>query len=164
MAGYTSPAPWWIRQHQPLRASFCSPAVWIGWKLSPGVPPAPEEQRGGSKNVPQWYDEPVERVGKVMYVRPKRPYFKIQDVEMEIDGKSYDLEPYISPSEFMRSSPDVIRAIDRAVRELGISRRRATRALFKKIVQEREKVEKLKESVFNDDEEIITILVATDDI
>ena len=99
-----------------------------------------------------------------MYVRPKRPYFKIQDVEMEIDGKSYDLEPYVSPSEFMRSSPDVIRAIDRAVRELGISRRRATRALFKKIVQEREKVEKLKESVFNDDEEIITILVATDDI
>lgn len=83
---------------------------------------------------------------------------------MEIDGRPFELEPYVAPSEFMKQTPEVGKAIDRAMRELGISRRRATRALFKKIVKEREKVEKLKESVFNDDEEIITILVATDDI
>ena len=52
MAGYTSPAPWWVRQRQPIRAGYCSPAVWIGWKNGSGIPkPVPEPPGGGSQKL-----------------------------------------------------------------------------------------------------------------
>lgn len=172
-AGYTSPAPWWIRQHQPLRAGFCSPAPWIGWKVNTTIiPPAPEEPPGGSKNVPQspvtWEDifkDVITPISKTMYVkRAKEPYFAIKDVELEIDGKPFDLAEWEPPSAFIREAPGVAEAIDRAAEKMGVSQRKARQKLFDLILDERKKVESVKQSLFNDDEEIIAILLATDDI
>jgi len=50
------------------------------------------------------------------------------------------------------------------VEKLGITERKARRELFNRVLKERKKVEKIKESVFNDDDEIIAILIATDDL
>jgi hypothetical protein len=50
------------------------------------------------------------------------------------------------------------------VEKLGISRRQAKRELYKQVIKALKEVESLKDSVFNDDEEIIMILVATDDL
>lgn len=92
------------------------------------------------------------------------PYSAKTETEFEIDGKSYKLVAKRTPSEIIKASPDIEKILDRAAKKLGISRRRAKKELYKQIIKELKKVESVKDSVFNDDEEIIMILVATDDI
>ena len=91
-------------------------------------------------------------------------YLAKSDTQIEIDGKTYDLVARRTPSEIIKGVKDIERILDEAVEKLGISRRNAKRELHKQVIEELKVVESLKESVFNDDEEIIMILVATDDI
>jgi hypothetical protein len=86
------------------------------------------------------------------------------DTQLEIDGKTYDLVARRSPSEIIKGAKDIERILDEAVGKLGISRRKAKQELYKQVIEELKMVESLKDSVFNDDDEIIMILVATDDI
>jgi hypothetical protein len=92
------------------------------------------------------------------------PYLATSDTQLEIDGKTYDIVARRSPSEIIKGVKDIERILDDAVEKLGISRRKAKQELYKQVIEELKMVESLKDSVFNDDEEIIMILVATDDI
>ena len=92
------------------------------------------------------------------------PYLKLTETEFEIDDKSYTLVAEKTPSEIISSAPDIDKILDRAAKSMGITRREAKRRLFDKIIKELKKVETIKQSVFNDDDEIIMVLVATDDI
>ena len=47
--GYTTAAPWWVRQTQPIRGGFCSPAPWLGYKGGTGEPPPPAIINEGGK-------------------------------------------------------------------------------------------------------------------
>jgi hypothetical protein len=92
------------------------------------------------------------------------PYLATSDTQFEIDGKTYDIVARRSPSEIIKGVKDIERILDEAVEKLGISRRKAKQELYKQVIEELKMVESVKDSVFNDDEEIIMILVATDDI
>lgn len=92
------------------------------------------------------------------------PYLQKSETEIEIDGKDYKFVAQKSPSEIIKAAPDINRILDSAAKKLGITRRKAKKELYNQIIKELKKVESVKESVFNDDEEIIMILVATDDI
>lgn len=92
------------------------------------------------------------------------PYLQKTETEMEIDGKPYKLVASKTPSEIIKAAPDIDNILDQAAKKLGISKRKAKQRLYKEIIKELGAVESIKKSVFNDDEEIIMILVATDDI
>lgn len=92
------------------------------------------------------------------------PYIQKSDIEFEIDGKAYQLVPRRTPKEIIDSAPDIDRILDEAMEKLGVSRRKARQELYKQVIDELQSVESIKGSVFNDDEEIIMILVATDDL
>jgi hypothetical protein len=92
------------------------------------------------------------------------PYFQETETEFVIDGKKYELVTTRSPSEIIKAAPDIERILDEAATKMGITRRKAKKELYKQIIKELQAVETIKKSVFNDDEEIIMILVATDDI
>lgn len=89
---------------------------------------------------------------------------EIGDTEIEIDDKSYRLVAKTTPSEIIRSHSDVAENINKIVERIRVKPRQVKRALFDNVIKELKKVETVKESVFNDDEEIIMVLVATDDI
>lgn len=91
-------------------------------------------------------------------------YTQETETELVIDGKNYDLVAYKTPSEIIRDTPNVDLLVDEAVEKMGISRRKAKKELYNLIIAELNTAEELKRSVFDDDEEIIMILVATDDI
>jgi len=92
------------------------------------------------------------------------PYLAKTDPQFEIDGKTYDIVARRTPSEIIKGAKDIERILDEAVEKLGISRRKAKQELYKQVIEEMKMVESLKDSVFNDDEEIIMSLVATDDL
>lgn len=91
-------------------------------------------------------------------------YTQDSETEFIIDGKKYELVEKRTPSEIIKAAPDVDKLLDKAVEKLGITRRKAKRELYNEVIKNLKEVESVKESVFNDDEEIIMILVATDDI
>lgn len=91
-------------------------------------------------------------------------YIGDSENEVEIDGKSYTIVEARTPSEIISEAENLNEILDEAVDKLGVSRRKAKKALFDEVIKELKKVEKVKQSVFNDDEEIIMILVATDDL
>jgi len=113
--------------------------------------------------ISELFDEIVKPVAQTLYL-PEDADRGVEDVELEIDGQSYALKPYQTPTEFIDAAPGVEAAIKQAVEKLGITERKARRELFNRVLKERKKVEKIKESVFNDDDEIIAILIATDDL
>lgn len=92
------------------------------------------------------------------------PYLQLSDTELVVDGKKYTLVAERTPSEILKSRDDIEDILDEAVEKMGISRRKAKKELYNRIIQELNTAEEVKRSVFNDDEEIIMILVATDDI
>jgi len=91
-------------------------------------------------------------------------YIGDSENEVEIDGKTYKIVEARTPSEIIKAAPELNEILDEAVDKLGLSRRNARKLLFDEVIKELKKVEKVKESVFNDDEEIVMILVATDDL
>lgn len=113
--------------------------------------------------ISELFDDIVKPIAQTMYL-PQDADRGVEDVELEIEDQTYDLKPYQTPTEFIKAAPGVEAAIKRAVDKLGISERKARRELFARVLKERKKVEKIKESVFNDDDEIIAILIATDDL
>lgn len=132
------------------------------------VIPLVEEDIGGSQfqrlvPISELFDEIVKPIAQTMYLSEDTEA-RLEDVELEIDDQTYDLKPYQTPTEFIKSAPGVEAAIKQAVDKLGITERKARRELFDRVLKERKKVEKIKESVFNDDDEIIAILIATDDL
>jgi hypothetical protein len=92
------------------------------------------------------------------------PFTRTAETEFEIDDKTYTLVAKQTPSEIISATPDIDKILDHAAKSMGITRRKAKRLLFNEIIKELKKVETVKQSVFNDDEEIIMILVATDDL
>jgi len=92
------------------------------------------------------------------------PYLQLTETEFEIDEKPYTLVAKQTPSEIISTTDDIDNILDRAAKSMGITRRQAKRVLFEEIIKELKKVETIKKSVFNDDDEIIMVLVATDDI
>lgn len=92
------------------------------------------------------------------------PYLQLSDTELVVDGKKYTLVAERTPSEIIKSRADIEEILDNAVEKMGISRRNAKKELYNHIIKELKAAEKVKQSIFNDDEEIIMILVATDDI
>ncbi len=91
-------------------------------------------------------------------------FLQLTETEFEIDEKPYTLVARQTPSEIISTAPDIDKILERAAKSMGITRRQAKRLLFDEIIKELKKVETVKQSVFNDDDEIIMILVATDDI
>lgn len=92
------------------------------------------------------------------------PYLQETETEFIIDGKKYELVEKRTPSEIIKTAPDVDKILDEAVEKLGITKRKAKKELYNEVIKNLKEVESIKDSVFNDDEEIIMILVATDDI
>lgn len=84
--------------------------------------------------------------------------------EVEVDGKTYKIVAHRSPTEIINEAENLDEILAEAVDKLGITKRKARKMLFNEVIEGLKKVEKVKESVFNDDEEIIMILVAVDDI
>jgi len=113
--------------------------------------------------ISELFDDIVKPITQTMYL-PQDADREVEDVELEIEDQTYNLKPYQTPTEFIDAAPGVEAAIKQAVEKLGISERKARRELFNRVLKERKKVEKIKESVFNDDDEIIAILIATDDL
>ena len=91
-------------------------------------------------------------------------FSQLTETEFEIDEKLYTLVARQTPSEIISAAPDIDKILERAAKSMGITRRQAKRRLFEEVIKELKKVETVKQSVFNDDDEIIMILVATDDI
>lgn len=91
-------------------------------------------------------------------------FTQLTETEFEIDEKPYTLVARQTPSEIISATPDIDKILERAAKSMGITRRQVKRVLFDEIIKELKKVETIKQSVFNDDDEIIMILVATDDI
>jgi hypothetical protein len=89
-------------------------------------------------------------------------YEQISDTEFEIDGKQYGLIPRRTPEDVIKGVKDVEKIIAKAAREAGVSNDKAREELYNRILEELKTVEEFKKSVFNDDEEIIMILIATD--
>ena len=92
------------------------------------------------------------------------PYLQLSETELIVDGKKYTLVAERTPSEIIKGRADIDEILDDAVEKMGISRRNAKKELYNHIIKELNQAEELKRSIFNDDEEIIMILVATDDI
>jgi len=86
------------------------------------------------------------------------------ETDFVIDGKKYELVTTRTPSEIIKAAPNIERILDEAAEKMGVTRRQAKKELYKQVIKELQAVETVKQSVFNDDEEIIMILVATDDI
>lgn len=132
---------------------------------------APEEDFGGAqfpdkKQYPWLIFKPIteELLSQLPVDAKVMPYVQETDTEFIIDGKKYELVEQRTPSEIIKAAPNVDRILDEAVEKLGITKRQAKKELFDEVVKNLKEVESVKDSVFNDDEEIIMILVATDDI
>jgi hypothetical protein len=92
------------------------------------------------------------------------PYLRMSDTDFIIDGKKYDLVEQRTPQQILADTPNLGEILDEAVEKMGITRRNAKKELYNQIIKSLKDAEGLKESVFSDDEEIIYILVATDDL
>lgn len=89
-------------------------------------------------------------------------YEKLSEVKVEIDGKEYEIVEPKTPGEIIKSIADVERVIREAAEDERIPPSRAKRELYTRILDEIKKVEEIKRTVFNDDEEVVMILVASD--
>jgi len=125
----------------------------------------PEDEFGG-RQFPLLIFKPIlEPLDSQLHVDKKvLPYIQTGETEFVIDGKKYDLVEKKKPSEIINSYDDVDKLLDKAVEKMGITRRKAKKELYNQVITKLKASEDLKESVFNDDEEIIMILVATDDL
>jgi hypothetical protein len=133
----------------------------IGWV--PCVVLVAETEFGGNQFL--IFKPILDEVAAQMFVGDKvLPYLQISDTEVIVDGKKYTMVAQRSPSEIIRGTPGIDGILAEAVDKLGVSKRNARSMLFDEIIKELKKVEKVKESVFNDDDQIIMILVATDDL
>lgn len=91
-------------------------------------------------------------------------YTRETETELVIEGKKYELVAERTPSQIIREFPGIDDILDDAVEKLGTSRRKARKDLYNLVIEELKAAEDVKRSVFQDDEEILMILVATDDI
>lgn len=91
-------------------------------------------------------------------------YTKETDTEFVIDGKKYELVEQRTPSEIIREYKKTEELLDDIIEKTGLTRRKAKKELYNEIIETLNQVEEVKESVFQDDEEIIMILMATDDL
>ena len=89
-------------------------------------------------------------------------YANIADTEFEIDDKKYTLVPRRTPEDIIKGINDVENIVAAAAAKAGIPHEKAKEELYNQILKELKQVEELKNSVFNDDEEIIMILIAAD--
>lgn len=95
-------------------------------------------------------------------VESVRDYEK-SSIQLEVDGQ--EMPVYFlgdAPSEILNKAPDLENKLTAAMRELGGTRRKAKRALFRRVRNELDTAKELKAEVFEvhqDDEEIIYILV-----
>ena len=89
---------------------------------------------------------------------------ELSETEFEIDGRKYTLVPSRTPDEIIKSIQDVEDIIVAAAKAEGVTPNYARDALYDRVLNEIKGLEELKHSVFNDDEEIIMILIATDAI
>lgn len=88
--------------------------------------------------------------------------FSGSDTEIIIDDQPYGVVARKTPQEIIRDYEDLADILDKAVDKLGISRPTAASELYKQVDKALKQVEELKNTVFNDDEEIIMILIAAD--
>ncbi len=86
------------------------------------------------------------------------------ETELVIDGKKYELVAKKTPTEIIKEYDKTEEILTEAVEKLGVSRRKAKKELYNLIIDELNRAEAIKQSVFDDDEEILMILVATDEI
>lgn len=91
-------------------------------------------------------------------------YTQETETEFIIDGKRYELVQERSPSQIIRDYPEMDKILDEAAKKMGTSRRKAKKELYNLIIEELKASQELKESIFDDDEDILMILVASDEI
>ena len=91
-------------------------------------------------------------------------YSQESDTEFVIDGVKYDLVAQQTPAEIIANFPNMEEILDEAAENMGVSRRKAKKELYNLIIDQLNASEELKRSIFNDDDEILMILVATDEI
>lgn len=86
------------------------------------------------------------------------------ETELIIDGEKYEFVAKRTPKQILYEYPKLDDLLDEAVEKMGITRRKAKKELYNRVIEALNKAESVKESVFVDDEQIIMILVASDDI
>ncbi len=92
------------------------------------------------------------------------PFLAGTETEFLIDGKKYELVVKRTPKEIINAVDNIDAILDKAVEKMGVTRRKAKKELYNQIIDALKEAESIKESLFDDDEEIIMILMATDDI
>jgi hypothetical protein len=134
----------------------------LGW-LCCGEVLAVVEDGGGRQFVvfrqitePLEHQIPVDR--EVLY------YTQETETEFIIDNKRYELVAQRTPAEILDQTPNLEGILTDAALKMGVSRRKAKKELYNQIIQTLNMNEQLKYSLFSDDEEIIMILVATDEV
>lgn len=142
------------------RGYFC-----VGVVIEPPAP-APEELGGAQFRNPLIAFKPITDPLKTQIPVDAKVAEMVaeSDTEFVIDGKAYTLVEKRTPSEIIAAAPEIDRILDEVSEKLGTSRRKARKELYNSIIEELKASEQLKQSIFNDDEEIIMILVATDDL
>lgn len=143
------------------RGLFC-----IGVVIAEGETDFGGSQFGDKKNRPFLVFKPIteELLSQLPVDAKVLPYVQETDTEFVIDGKKYELVEQRTPAEIIKAAPNVDKLLNEAVEKLGITRRKAKKELYNEVIKSLKEVESVKESVFNDDDEIIMILIATDDI
>lgn len=91
-------------------------------------------------------------------------YYPISDTELEIDGKKYVVVPQQTPDEIINGLKDVAKVLERAAKELGSTKDAARKELYTQIADQIKASDEMKATVFNDDNEILMILVAADEL
>jgi hypothetical protein len=91
-------------------------------------------------------------------------YYQTDDKEFVIDGKTYALVAKRTPKEIIDETPGIDSILADAANKMGVTRRNAKKKLYNQIIKVLKEAESIKESTFIDDEELIMILVATDDL
>ena len=92
------------------------------------------------------------------------PYFQQTETEFIIDGQKYELVVKRSPKEIIDAIDNIDEVLDEAAEKMGATRRKAKKELYNQVIDALNEVEAVKDSLFTDDEEIIMILMATDDL
>ena len=152
--------------------SFFAPTFFtpIFWPPSSGLVITPEENFGGNqflvfkplldsiKGKIPINEESLASNEKIV------AYFQSSANEIEIDGKAYGIVRNQTPEQIISGIKDVGKIIEAAAAETGISYDEAEKALYDQVVSAMAEVEEIKASIFNDDGEIIMILIALDEL